>query len=427
MSLKTKIFRLIRSNYKVIAAVFLVGIVVSYISYQRGFAYDVKVNGQSVGFTRKQAEIEEARTQIDLLVKDYYGDTAFFEDEIESEKVRSKEVLESQALVDAILPNINVSKPAATIYVDEEKAVSLETKESAEKVLADIKAEVIKKMDVKVNDKAVKFSQKVSVKEENVDVNRIYSEDIAHLVLSPNKKDAKPIEVTPVAARSTAEGISLYSDETGDVLKKLAVDVEATIETVETESIAFEKKTEKNPDAYEGITSVKQKGVKGTKEITKSIEYVNGKVVKESITKETVTTKPTDQITLVGTKVRPAPKYNANTGAAIVAEARKYMGIPYRAGGTTPATGFDCSGFTKYVYGKLGYSLGGSVSSQVYAGYTRVSKANLKPGDIVGYTGHVGIYIGNGQMIHSPFAGRTVEINSINNVNGFVTGIRPYN
>ena len=78
----------------------------------------------------------------------------------------------------------------------------------------------------------------------------------------------------------------------------------------------------------------------------------------------------------------------AIAGSAIIAEAAKYVGIAYRSGGSSPSTGFDCSGFVSYVYAQFGISLPHS-SSAYYSVGTRVSSP--LPGDIIVSPGHVGI------------------------------------
>jgi cell wall-associated NlpC family hydrolase len=92
----------------------------------------------------------------------------------------------------------------------------------------------------------------------------------------------------------------------------------------------------------------------------------------------------------------PAPAASASA-SAIVNIARQYIGVPYVSGGATPA-GFDCSGFTQYVFAQVGISLPRTSSEQRYAG-TQVSAAEARPGDLVWGPGHVGIYTGNGQHI----------------------------
>jgi len=85
------------------------------------------------------------------------------------------------------------------------------------------------------------------------------------------------------------------------------------------------------------------------------------------------------------------------SGAAVLSIARRYIGVPYVSGGSTPA-GFDCSGFTQYVFAQVGISLPRSSSAQRYAGRV-VSAAEARPGDLIWAPGHVGIYTGNGNHI----------------------------
>lgn len=100
----------------------------------------------------------------------------------------------------------------------------------------------------------------------------------------------------------------------------------------------------------------------------------------------------------------------AIAGSAVIAEAAKYVGIGYSSGGTSPSTGFDCSGFTSYVYGQLGISLPRS-SGAYYSVGTRVSSP--LPGDIIVSPGHVGIYAGSNLQIDSPRPGKTIQFRAI--------------
>jgi cell wall-associated NlpC family hydrolase len=99
-----------------------------------------------------------------------------------------------------------------------------------------------------------------------------------------------------------------------------------------------------------------------------------------------------------------AHAYSASKASNIVSTAKRYLGTPYKFGapmGTTRV--FDCSSFTKTVFQKYGVKLPRQSKDQSHAGYY-VSKSNLKPGDLVFFykpIHHVGIYIGNGKMIHT--------------------------
>lgn len=101
---------------------------------------------------------------------------------------------------------------------------------------------------------------------------------------------------------------------------------------------------------------------------------------------------------------------------AIVKEAKKYLGKPYKYGEDGPNS-FDCSGLTSYVYKKaLGIDITRTTSTQVKQGVA-VDKDDLKPGDLVfPHSGHVQIYIGNGQVIHAPHTGDVVKIAKLGEV-----------
>ncbi|HMD45950.1 MAG TPA: NlpC/P60 family protein [Acidimicrobiales bacterium] len=111
----------------------------------------------------------------------------------------------------------------------------------------------------------------------------------------------------------------------------------------------------------------------------------------------------------------------SGTGSSVVATAEKYLGVPYQWGGTSPS-GFDCSGLVQYVYGQLGVSLPRTSEEQATVGTAVPSLADARPGDLVFFAGsdgtasapgHVGIYLGNGQMIDAPYTGADVRIDPV--------------
>lgn len=131
-------------------------------------------------------------------------------------------------------------------------------------------------------------------------------------------------------------------------------------------------------------------------------------------------------------------KVNGGSGNNIVENAKKYLGVPYVYGGTTP-TGFDCSGLTQYVYNESGITIPRVAADQYKSNSGQfIDKSQLQPGDLVFFTGsdgnksnpgHVGIYVGNNQMIHAPSPGKTVRYQDISTsyyVNSYV-GAKRYN
>jgi cell wall-associated NlpC family hydrolase len=106
----------------------------------------------------------------------------------------------------------------------------------------------------------------------------------------------------------------------------------------------------------------------------------------------------------------PVSAPNPRAGAAIAA-AMSQIGVPYRYGGSSPATGFDCSGLLQWAWAQAGVRISRTTYSQ-WAETQRISVDQLQPGDFVFFSGlgHVGMYIGGGQMVHAPRTGKTVEV-----------------
>lgn len=130
------------------------------------------------------------------------------------------------------------------------------------------------------------------------------------------------------------------------------------------------------------------------------------------VEEKTVETAPTEP-------KEPTPSTSGTTGAEVVEYAKQYLGYKYVSGGASPVSGFDCSGFTQYIYKHFGISLNRSSTAQIKNGVA-VEKSDLQPGDLVIFNnnantaiGHVGIYIGDGNFIHASNPSDGVKITTL--------------
>ncbi|MBD7912418.1 NlpC/P60 family protein [Clostridium cibarium] len=198
--------------------------------------------------------------------------------------------------------------------------------------------------------------------------------------------------------------------------KKIIDELKNNKEKVEIEKSELEEKHSKI-SALNFENENKLANLNSNKEKQKSL-------INEMKAKERLLTARTDEsnelVSSVINEVRKeAPKATRGVGSSasgqnIIAYASNFIGIPYLWGGTNPSTGFDCSGFTQYVFAHFGIKLGRTTYNQINDGYA-VSKGELQAGDLVFFgknndPTHMGIYIGNNTYIHSPQTGDVLKI-----------------
>jgi cell wall-associated NlpC family hydrolase len=226
-----------------------------------------------------------------------------------------------------------------------------------------------------------------------------------------NSLDVQKTGMTEAAAES--DGKTVDSEETfcEKVVDDNALDTTIVYNVKKTTKLAYKTVTRKS-SALRKTTKKVTGGVKGKLVRKYSVTKTNG----ETTDKTLVATEKTSPKTKVVTKgtgsvtVRTGKTYTGTSGKEIAHYAKKFVGNPYVWGGTSLTRGADCSGFIYSVYRHFGLNVARIPST---AG-KRVSLSNLKPGDIILYSGHFSMYIGNGKVVHAINYQYGINITSLN-------------
>ncbi|AQS53868.1 Peptidoglycan DL-endopeptidase CwlO [Jeotgalibaca dankookensis] len=240
--------------------------------------------------------------------------------------------------------------------------------------------------------------------------------------------EIKKIEEESAIAALNANKATVQADRDRFVAEKEAADRRAAEEAArlaaaEAAAVAAAEEAARaaQAPAIESVTEVASTNyAPSIHTVENTVEVSESQVVEEQVVENVAAAAPTQTATPAPVPApaptpapAPAPSYSGN----VVSEAYKYLGVPYVWGGRTPA-GFDCSGFTSYVYKQAyGIDIGGWTVPQENAG-TRISVSQAQAGDLLfwgsaGSTYHVAISLGDGSYIHAPFEGRNVEVNYV--------------
>lgn len=224
--------------------------------------------------------------------------------------------------------------------------------------------------------------------------------------LSTDSKNLKRGEEPPVVlTEKEAVDYVLERNKTEDPLFSVTI----SAETGSLENVKAGKTYEETDELYKGESEVKSKGVSGNQIVTNAVTSVNGAVVTTEVVDTAVVKEAENTLIHKGTKDRPKDTVWADysgevmgcgDGAAVASFALQFVGNPYKYGGTSLTNGADCSGFVQSVYAKFGISLPRTAYPQARCG-KGVSLSEAQAGDLVLYSGHIGIYIGGGKIVHA--------------------------
>ena len=226
------------------------------------------------------------------------------------------------------------------------------------------------------------------------------------------KQEEKKIETkkettTKMYVSSTTINVREKASTSSKIIKQLGINTEVTV--IEKIDNTWSKISIDGTQGYVATKYLSSKKIQTTSTNSNENKTATSRGSDETRTSSDSTTEETK--TSESTE-KSSSSNSGTTGSDVVAYAKNFIGTKYVHGGTSPKTGFDCSGFTQYVYKHFGYSISRTSSSQRSNG-TSVSKSDLQAGDIVCFSGHVGIYVGGNKFIHAENPANGVKISSL--------------
>ena len=280
------------------------------------------------------------------------------------------------------------------ITVEEEELFLVEDRVTAEKVITNVMEEYVpegSQVNKIVLDKNIGIGHKTLRRSDMGEKVLTEAEAVAYIL------DANESEEPLFNATITAEKGSITS-------------VEPQIEVQETDEL------------YQGDYIIQTVGTEGSQLITKKVTSINGTITDTETVDSVIVDYGQATIALKGTKEVPADTIwqdysgeviGTGNGAKVANYGMNFLGNPYVYGGASLTGGTDCSGFVMSLYKKVfGISLPHSSSAQAKCG-KRISLAQARPGDVVCYSGHVAIYLGNNKIVHAANPRKDICVSSV--------------
>ncbi|MDD4376566.1 MAG: NlpC/P60 family protein [Eubacteriales bacterium] len=295
------------------------------------------------------------------------------------------------------------------LTIGDEEILYVDSEESAKKVIKGIKNYYLSKKSKVVNvafDKEVKIIEKRY--QDHIELSRV-KEAIEYICLGRKECQVYISKKGDIAGISMDSSASEETDDYKNSEKIVQYSVTPFLNVTTVENITTYKPVEyktvyKRTDNLEiGKTKVAVSGENGKIAVVNQVTKNNGEIISKSQISSKLSEKPKTRVILKGTgdvEGKKGSTFSFAKGEDVAKFAKKFVGNPYRYGGTSLSRGADCSGFVLAVYDKFGVDLPHSATAQRYYG-KGVSYSKAMPGDIVIYPGHAAIYIGNGKIVHA--------------------------
>ena len=422
--------------------IILIGGLTFYLSTTTSAAA-VMINGQQIGLVQN---VNTAQNLVETILKqkgEPFGLIAKTHDQIAYENVRVNPAvyLESTLNEKTLEGKLKFYLEGYKLEADGSTIAILPSKEDSDKVLKDYEEYYVKpSVENKVT--SVNFVEKVSVEKAEVQPDQMKQLDQTFKELIDGKITTK--DYTVLANDSwwlIARKNDMLTDEVlagnpgstketklkpGQIVKLVASTPYLTVVSQGTysgsETIPFDVVTKTDNSLGVGQTKVITQGSNGAKTVTYSYVQNNGIDVTKKVLEEKITQTPVNQVVAKGPGNQPVMiastlSRGSSGSSGLVDRALSLQGTSYVFGGTSK-NGFDCSGFTKYVYASSGISLPRTSYAQFDSG-NPVSKDNLQSGDLVFFStyssgaSHVGIYIGGGRFVHASNPSSGVKTSSL--------------